>query len=713
MQKHIYLSLLWLLSLTLSPAFLTAQNSLRVQDPRSFRSSFAQIDAASVVIRPKGLFAEVSFFLTYSSKGSFMTNASDTLEVQHFFNLPANVQVIDSWLWIENYIVRAKIIDRWTASTIYNQIVGRRQDPSILLKNGAQSYEFRIFPMAGNQTRTVKLSFLVPFEWQANGQVNLNLPINLMTISPKRPIFHMTLWDDPAWKNPKIVEEPRINFVGQTDSVGKFYTAAVNMENYSSFGSTLRISYDSPMKNGIFVGKYGNNTEGVYQVAFFPEQVANLPNLARKTMVMVDYNSSNTNISATTVLAQIQSHLRQNLTERDSFNLMFSKILNITPLSNQWFSGKATTIDSVFRTLSASSLSNISNLPNLLAKGVEYTKTKGGTLLLVSADASVTSFAAGNELLTEISRIANPLPPIHVLDISNTNHIGTSINGQWYSGNGYFYTNLARQSTGTYADLLYDNDLTRYLPQVFRSINGSYQSFDLYTSVDSGFCHSRFNFNTQPLTLGQPIIQIGRYNGKGDFRLEFAGSYNAGLFSRRLTFNDSQITRTDTTLYTFWSGTQIAAWETSSNRDNATINRIIRQSMNDRVLSLYTAFLALEPRFGGDTCRSCNNDNRGGGQVSTSNPTINDSLKITIAPNPFKTQVTFKMSFPAVKNLQTAQMSAFSTTGQLVKNFDLDLKVGVSQAEVVWQAEGVASGVYLVRMRVDGLQKTVKVVKTE
>ena len=105
--------------LFLTHFYAQSQNSLRVQDPRQgFRSGIGQIDSAAITIRPKGIYAEVGYYLTYSSKSTSFTNRKDTLEVQHYFNLPKDVQVSDSWLWFQDFIIRGRGRDRFKRFTI-------------------------------------------------------------------------------------------------------------------------------------------------------------------------------------------------------------------------------------------------------------------------------------------------------------------------------------------------------------------------------------------------------------------------------------------------------------------------------------------------------------------------------------------------------------------------------------------------------------------
>src|SRR5688572_17137389 len=106
---------------------LYGYNQLRVGNPRVTSYTYqGTIEEASLSVRPKGLFMEYGLYLTFSSKGSAWTKSTDTLEVILNFDLPANAIVHDSWLWIGDSIMKAKIMDKWTAKTIYDSIVKRR-----------------------------------------------------------------------------------------------------------------------------------------------------------------------------------------------------------------------------------------------------------------------------------------------------------------------------------------------------------------------------------------------------------------------------------------------------------------------------------------------------------------------------------------------------------------------------------------------------------
>ena len=684
--------------------------SLRVQDPRQgSRNAIGQIDSAAMTIKPQGIYAEVGLYLTYSSKNTNLTGIKDTLEVQHYFNLPKDVLVSDSWLWFQDIIIKAKIIDRWTASTIYNNIVGRRQDPSLLLKNSATNYEFRIYPMAGNQTRRVKLTFLIPMRWQNNRAI-VELPSSLLTVSGTIPKLNVRIFENSAWKNPKILEIPSLNLTQQTDSLGTSLGAWVDIAASTTFGK-LTLAYDSPTKNGLYCARYPvNNNEGFYQLVMYPNQIANITNSTKNLLVAIDYNIGNTSTPKATILSQVKENLKATLGEKDSFNLILSKP-NPNPLSNKWL--KASLVDSVFESLASDALSNISNLQTVLSRSLEFLKTNSsGSLILLSSDASYTNTAVSNELIIELKKIIMPIPKMSILDFSNTAHQSFWVNGIWYTGNNYLYTNLSRQSAGgTLLDAGSFFDVSPYTRQLFQKTNGVYDNLDLYTTLEDGYCHSRYNLEDNNKDFGRPIIQVGRYRGQFPFRIEVSGSYNNLDFSKKMTIPESEIALSANTLPYFWAGQEILKLENTNLFDNATIQQIINVSMPNRILSRYTAFLALEPSLGGDTCRTCDL-NRTIATVSTKEIS-NTSLKLTASPNPFKTTTTFKITFDAWSGSEKAQIIVYDLTGKIVKTLLVTIKKGDTEAQIELEADTLPAGIYIARFTSDNIQRTLKIVKIE
>jgi hypothetical protein len=102
-----------------------AQDYLQVQDPQNFGGRYiGTIDEATLTVRPRGVYIEYGLFLTFSAKGSAYINtpyyAKTNLETVMNFTLPTNSMLTDSWLWVGDSVMRAQILDRWTASSIYD-----------------------------------------------------------------------------------------------------------------------------------------------------------------------------------------------------------------------------------------------------------------------------------------------------------------------------------------------------------------------------------------------------------------------------------------------------------------------------------------------------------------------------------------------------------------------------------------------------------------
>ena len=122
-----------------------AQNYLRVANPDWWGGPISsepdwqdyqaqgQLDEISIIVEPQGIYTEIGFYATISQgpDASFWT---DEFEIIWQFALPANTIVHDSWLWVGPDIIRADLIDFWTALETYEDIVDRNQDPSFFYR---------------------------------------------------------------------------------------------------------------------------------------------------------------------------------------------------------------------------------------------------------------------------------------------------------------------------------------------------------------------------------------------------------------------------------------------------------------------------------------------------------------------------------------------------------------------------------------------------
>jgi hypothetical protein len=80
--------------------------------------------------------------------------------------------------------------------------------------------------------------------------------------------------------------------------------------------------------------------------------------------------------------------------------------------------------------------------------------------------------------------------------------------------------------------------------------------------------------------------------------------YGDSVFNLSLGLDDTTSLPTDSLAAESWAGNYVRSLEAQT-QTNDVINEIVRASLDERVLSVYSAFLALEPSRGGEVCYDC------------------------------------------------------------------------------------------------------------
>lgn len=651
-----------------------------------------------ITVKPQGLYMEYGLYLTLSARG-LNFSLQDSVEVQCFFDLPKEAIVHDLWLWVDDQIMRALIMDRWTASGIYENIVKRRRDPAILFKNDADSYELRIYPLPGTKTRKIKLTYLVPAEWSPSA-VTAVLPTSLLRTSA-RPLakFNLIYWPHQDWRNPRLLEYPNVTFTTLVDQ--EFGTYVRSDIPADALAMPLHFTLDSPMRNGVYVNRYAQGNTGVYQLALLPSEALDLKT-PRKVALLFDYTAGKSTVTPNQVLAATKSLLRANFTAADSFNLIFSR-LNILRAGGKWFAGDSASIERAFANVGQNPITNYSNLPALFANAIDFVKKHGndGSLLLIANSDQLGDFRTANPLINDLVRNMNPMLPMHVTDFTNQNQSQYVNGGRNYFGNEYLYENLTRRTGGSYARIAPGVSFAALLTQSLQALGGFATSFDLHTTLGSGFCFGRFSFGLegQALNVDQPILQVGKYNGSLPFVIEASGVFNGQAFSRRLSLPSAEVHVADSLAEEIWTGNQIAALEAQP-RSNEIVRQIIEVSVAERVLSLYTAFLALEPSDTVKVCIDCKDESR---LVPTSvaerkQDVLADSV-LQAHPNPFNLATKISLRLPAEVKSGAHTLHVFNVMGQVVKSFDFNVETQRRSYQFTWDGrnhagEVVSTGTY-------------------
>ena len=687
---------------------VSGNNDLRVGDPRnSWWTSQGTIENASLTVRPKGLFLEYGLYMTFSSKGSNWTSAQDTLEVTLNFDLPENAILTDSWLWIGDDIIKAKIMDKWTASTIYENIVRRRRDPSIILKQSPTHYELRVFPMVGNQTRRVKITYLMPTTW-SKSHVLAALPTAILNTSLNKPAnFPIITWADTTWTNPRIINDNDIIFEPKKNATfGDYHEAVIPSSMYNG---NVSIGFDAPLENGIYFSPWQQGNEGIYQLAIFPDQFSS-STVSKKAAILIDYDASNTNITANELLKMVKGEMLMNLSARDSFNLLFSN-LTIARYSEKWVAASKTNIEDAFASLN-NPLSSYSNLGTLLVDGIDFVKENGhdGKIVLISDGDQYVDYQVANTLINDLIKRMDSKIPVHVTDYQSISFTDYYLGGKYYFGNDYFYSNLSRMTLGSYHAIKTNEiSISESINRSLKYLGGSITSFDLHTSLKTGFCHSRYTMTSKNNSayVNEAILQVGKFKGEFPFLIEISGEYNNEVFSERIEIQQPSVFQKDTVSEIIWTGQYIKGLESGS-QSNEIINEIIYSSISERVLSKYTSFLCLE-----DTNYICNDCVDESKVTTSAKEVIAGQDSLVVFPNPFVEKITIDLMCSNVNVVK--ELSIVDVTGSLVYRFETG-QLNKGRNVISWngfsaRGERVKAGVYLLVYKTSGYVKTVKIVR--
>jgi Ca-activated chloride channel family protein len=388
--------------------------------------------------------------------------------------------------------------------------------------------------------------------------------------------------------------------------------------------------------------------------------------------------------------------------------------LEIIKAGNQWLPAHEDTISKVFEALD--DLTNsYKALPMLIAEGMKFTGDKGN-LLIISDDYSINSNTDANQIIQDLGAY-KPWPVIHVLDL-NLYYYGIWMGGRNYYGNEYFYGLLTRQTNGNYVSLRNGKDISQNLGELVQSTGGFISSFDLYTTLDQGFCFSRFNAGLTGTTayLNRPILQVGRYNGNFPFTLILSGVYNDQAFSEEITVAAEDIYTPDTVAKQIWSGMYIQSLEQST-ASNELIGEIISESLENRILTYYTAFLTLEPGMVIEEIDEEDQFREGTDFVGIGEekPAV-AAISLAAYPNPFSAEITFNLEIPAEEYDENASLKIYSASGQLVHIINLSDYPAEEQITLTWDGKDgsgaeIEQGIYIVRYFSKNAAKTIRIAK--
>ena len=700
-----------------------SQNLLRVLNPEwwDFEGTPGSITEATFTIQPQGTYMDIGMYLTITDEVSGYPE--DTwLEAVLDFNLPEGSIVHDSWLWMmdDSTIVQADVLDIWTATQDYNAIVDRQSDPSILYRKDNGSHQIRIYPVPGSGSRKVKISYLVPAIWSMEN-VSTWLPLDILTAS-HNPLdqFRILTFPNSTWANPRLEGLSNISFQTVQDvTFGDVLLAEVPISNIDK---PFQFEVDAPLNNdGVFAQKLEDGMDQFYQLVYVPPALPQTTD-SKKLVFLFDHREALTSVDESELLQNVKENCRTHLKAEDQFNFIFSTSSGSDFLMDSWIIADESHIDSIFNQMT-DSISDYSDLLQIMEDGISFILDNGGDgeLILFSSSDDVnwwnTSNAPNRDRRDSIyQQILDNDIKVHVINYQTTGFYYSQVwQGQdfWFYRNQEFYHELTSSSSGNmYGSLEGSSIIWANIASLFSKIKSSTYNFDLHTSLNSGFTFDRFeqNYLGQSENINQPILQVGKYIGNFPLEINYSAIADSAFVFDNVSVDAAEIYEADSLTREIWFGHRLREMENIAVGTNA-VQEVIDLSIEERVLTKFTAFLALDLEQGAEPCIGCWEFDPW--LVASEDLEQDFGIQMTAYPNPFKESCIIDLKLKEDFEIKEATLTIVDAFGKNILTENLNELIDAKQTQWRWNGkdalgQSLSSGVYFAILQTDKGVSTIK-----
>ena len=600
-----------------------SQNYLRVVDPDNWwGTNSSQPDwhfglphgiftDLSLVVSPQGIYTEIEVYATITQLDNLW---ADELEIIWQFDLPAQTIVHDSWLWVEEDIIKADMVDYWTALTTYEGIVDRNEDPSFFYILPDNRYEIRIYPLFQDFNRRIKMSFLVPADWSSEKvSQELLLPMFQSTdygvdnVSIAVPV-------NDTWGTPRLQIDDASITMNETVVGGSGQLLHYHTIEPTQFGAAqeLSLEWEAPFNGpeNTFVSTYENSGEKFYQLAYAPDwSTVHEDSDQEKMLFLVDYKASKTSISLEVITQLLLSQLNEHLSAQDALNIAVSTTTGTMFLQDEWWNSANGGLNAAVENLF--SQQDTSDLATLLEDGLNWAQGQDDItqIYLLAANDDYFYPPVADEIFSNIENHIDENIELTILDYQNENVSVIYYSDDVYHGNSYLYQLL--QGAFINSDLIIARDESQSLSSLIADLLPPFGLpegvLDYNVNLQNGVCYERFTLSSNYLNSENNgvLLQTGKY--LGNFPLQIEGyliTENEEFYTINAEVEEEQLITGDTLMREIWYGQLLPMLfgQVASNEDR---EDLINLSIAERILTPLTAFLALEPELGGEPCIGC------------------------------------------------------------------------------------------------------------
>lgn len=642
-------NLILILSLLCYQFLSYSNSSLVLSDPQNTTYTISgYIENVELRLTPKGANMLYELTMTIMPDTSMVQHINDTLEANLTFDLPANSLINDSWLWIDDYVSKGKLIEKDKAISVYENIVRkRRRDPSILTKfANSNRYALRIYPVMVNMPRKVKISYLVPMTWYKD-HITVPLPIEIFKTSYPSPKISLAIKVD-TFLSGYLLEQPNsIPSIDSSVNGYNYYTVLSTQYTSRSILSVKATKTDTACVTSIY---YTGVNEGYFESKIDLRKVVQVKT-HKICLVIENFNGSNqlftTSIDYVNYLKKI---LLQNYSNKDSFMLVYSSGADTTSYIsvNHWIPFTDSNMDLYFDNLLAVYVMNSHfATAQILGTANELIKTNnsGGEILFFSNTGNAFVRGSGlhlNDYFADVKTRIDSNISINILnyfkgkytnELLNSNYALDTLISCYTHGK---YNDLRYISHGSYDyTLIGDISPDELFQKQLDDMSNKITTYNFYISLPGGIIEDLYeSYNTSTLKENSVVRISGRFYGSNSIATTLCfitdTMFSIYTFSPYYLSADSSIKQAHiANKYLIPSDNNLSLMPVSD---------IIDLSIENKVLCTKTAFLALERTDTVQLCVDCVTDAGGGGSFSVGNTEENKTL-IKVYPNPFNKRI--------------------------------------------------------------------------
>ncbi len=621
----------------------------------------------------------------------FANDNSSRLEGFYVFQLPDGAQVNEMYLWINGVRTSYVVKKKEDAVVRYEEIVQKLRDPAILEDLGSNTFQLEIFPFDPNSTRRIEIVYSQPLSF-FKGSIQYTFPLDMHDYT-SLPIQTVSITIDVR---------SQFALTGIETSVDQFPTAAkvtkIDSAHYTVEYGVENVAFS---KDFFIKSQFAGTPRKMYTMTYSaPDSLMEQPYFDLWITTPDTLVSDTTKPKAITFVADVSSsmdglrlsQLRDVLLsfidlvkEEDKFNIV---VFSTTVASFRSDLVPATTpardsARAFISKLTALGLTNIEAAIQTSLSQSYVNPARSSVIFLTDGQASWGETNPDSVVARSVRW--NPLQvPVYTVGVGDEAD---------YS----LLTKLAQANGGAFTKIAADDSIYLKVQDLYRKVilpplknlamnYSAFDAFDVHPAV------------MPPLYAGDQLLLTGRFSKNGTYALSLTGTVDGTPFS---VVDNVTVTDADTSMPAiarYWGAKKIQSLLdliASVGEQKEIVDQVIALSIRYSVLTPYTAFLVVEPQFGGGT-------------------SVTDDSKIPAKflleqnyPNPFNPTTTIRYSVPSSPSGKNfVILEVFDLLGRRVRTL-VTRSESAGSHEVIWDGRNdvgmsLPSGLYFCRLIAGG-----------